>query len=153
LLKKLNFKDHTTLLCLNAPDSFQPVLESVGPETRVLTQKEGARTIDFAIAFVTRQEEVDAHAEVLNPLLEGDAILWFCYPKGTSKKYTCSFNRDNGWEKLGDFGWEGVRQVAIDEDWSALRFRKVAYIKQMTCSTKMALSEEGKAKTKPSGVA
>mgnify|MGYP005835701873 CR=1 FL=1 len=39
---------------------------------------------------------------------------------------------------------EPVRQVAIDEDWSALRFRRVEYIKTMTRSFAMTL--EGKAK-------
>jgi hypothetical protein len=34
--------------------------------------------------------------------------------------------------------------VAIDEDWSALRFRKVAFIKTMTRS--FAMTEEGKEK-------
>ena len=33
---------------------------------------------------------------------------------------------------LGEAGFEGVRQVAIDEDGSAIRFRHVDYIKSMT---------------------
>ncbi len=47
---------------------------------------------------------------------QGDAIIWFTYPKTSSKKYTCEFNRDTGWAVLGELGLEGVRQVAIDED-------------------------------------
>jgi hypothetical protein len=39
-----------------------------------------------------------------------------------------------------------VRQVAIDEDWSALRFRRVAHIKKMTRS--FAMTSEGKQKVK-----
>lgn len=81
-------------------------------------------------------------AEKLLPLANGDAVIWFCYPKGTSKKYKCEFNRDNGWAKLGERDWEPVRMVAIDEDWSALRFRKTDFIKTMTRST--AISKEGK---------
>jgi hypothetical protein len=61
----------------------------------------------------------------------GDAILWMAYPKGTSKRYECEFNRDNGWDVLGRAGFEGVRQVAIDEDWSALRFRRVEFSKSL----------------------
>jgi hypothetical protein len=80
----------------------------------------------------------------LDPLLEGDALLWFAYPKGTSKKYTCDFNRDTGWQIVGDHGFEGVRQVAIDEDWSALRFRRTKFIKTMTRNSKIAISSEGK---------
>jgi hypothetical protein len=43
---------------------------------------------------------------------------------------------------LGKLNFEGVMQVSIDEDWSALRFRHVDYIKTM--KRKKALSEKGK---------
>jgi hypothetical protein len=29
---------------------------------------------------------------------------------------------------LGTLGWEGVRMVAIDEDWWSLRFRRAEYV-------------------------
>jgi hypothetical protein len=57
-------------------------------------------------------------------------MLWFAYPKKSSVNYTCDFSRDTGWEILGRHGFEGVRMVAIDQDWSALRFRRVEYIKK-----------------------
>lgn len=69
-----------------------------------------------------------------------------CYPKGTSKRYKCDFNRDTGWAIMGKFDMEPVRMVAIDEDWSALRFKKVDYIKTMKRNTEGALSEKGKIK-------
>ena len=61
-------------------------------------------------------------------------------------EYKCDFNRDNGWTRLGELGFEPVRQVAIDDDWSALRFRRVGFIKTMTRS--FAMTEEGKARIK-----
>jgi hypothetical protein len=67
---------------------------------------------------------------VLAGKAEGDALLWFAYPKGTSKNYQCDFNRDTGWSVIRDAGFDTVRQVAIDDDWSALRFRRVEYIKR-----------------------
>ena len=33
---------------------------------------------------------------------------------------------------MGEAGFEPVRMVAIDEDWSALRFRRAEFIKNMT---------------------
>jgi hypothetical protein len=89
-------------------------------------------------------------ANTIIPKMEGDAILWMCYPKGSSKKYSCDFNRDNGWEMMGEYDLESVRMVAIDEDWSALRFRKMEFIKTFNRNEKMALSTIGKhiAKTK-----
>jgi hypothetical protein len=38
--------------------------------------------------------------------------------------------------------------VSIDDDWSALRFRKVDFIKTMKRREGMVLSKEGKAKIK-----
>jgi hypothetical protein len=87
---------------------------------------------------------VDALAAALCPKAQGDAILWFAYPKGTSKKYRCDFNRDTGWAKLGKAGFEPVRQVAIDEDWSALRFRRVDYIKNFQRDVSRAITPEGR---------
>jgi hypothetical protein len=73
-----------------------------------------------------------------------------CYPKGTSKTYQSDFNRDTGWEIMGRYDMEAIRQVAIDEDWSAIRFRKADYIKSLTRKF-AALSEKGKKKAGQSG--
>ena len=104
-------------------------------------------TIDFVMVFVTQLQEIEKAITSLFPKINGDAIVWFCYPKGTSKKYKCEFNRDNGWAVLGNFGFEPVRMVAVDEDWSALRFRKTTYIKTLTRSSSFAISADGKART------
>lgn len=88
--------------------------------------------MEFAIAFATTQAELDRASKALTARANGDAVLWIAYPKGTSKRYTCEFNRDSGWGVLRDAGFEGVRMVAIDEDWSALRFRRVEYVRKLT---------------------
>ena len=54
--------------------------------------------------------------------------MWFAYPKGSSKKYKSQINRDSGWEVFGREGFEPVRMVAIDEDWSAVRFRRLQFV-------------------------
>ena len=61
--------------------------------------------------------------------VKGDAVVWFAYPKGTSKKFKCDFNRDTGWNELEALGFETVRAVAIDEDWTGLRFRRSEFVK------------------------
>jgi hypothetical protein len=77
---------------------------------------------------------------------KGDAVVWFAYPKGTSRKYKSEINRDNEWQVLGELGFEGVRSVAIDEDWSAARFRRVEFIKTMKRDQKYAMTKQGKAR-------
>lgn len=142
LFKKLNYKNQDSILVVNAPLSFAPELNAMESCTKVLTS--GQQPMSFIMAFVTQQQEIDQLVPVLAQQLEGDGILWFCYPKGSSKKYRCNFNRDTGWQALADAGFEGVRMVAIDEDWSGLRFRRVQYIKTMTRS--FARIEAGKQK-------
>lgn len=68
----------------------------------------------------------------MRKLAPEDQQLWLAYPKGNSKRYKAQINRDSGWAYLGQFDYEGVRQIAINEDWSALRFRRIAFIKSMT---------------------
>ncbi|WP_199200099.1 hypothetical protein, partial [Kosakonia sp. H7A] len=77
------------------------------------------------------QDELDARLQALANHCPGDAVLWIAYPKQTSRRYRCEFNRDSGWDRAGELGLEPVRMVAIDADWSALRLRRVQYIKQL----------------------
>ncbi|MBF2029936.1 MAG: hypothetical protein IGS48_24805 [Oscillatoriales cyanobacterium C42_A2020_001] len=145
LFTKLNLKNQTEILVLNAPESFEPELEAFD-EVSVLEDIDDIAVITFALAFVTKQEELNATAIEIAEKAHGDAVIWFAYPKGSSKKYKCDFDRDTGWDVLGKLGFEGVRQVAIDADWSALRFRRVGFIKTMTRDQKRAMTEQGKAR-------
>ena len=140
---KLNLKDHSDIVVVNAPASFEPEIASLRGVT-VRRALSDAKQVDFSLAFVTKQKEVDSLAKVIGKKASGDAIVWLAYPKGSSKKYTCEFNRDTGWASMGEAGFEPVRMVAIDEDWSALRFAE--FIKTMTRSAEHRLSAHGKAR-------
>jgi hypothetical protein len=143
LLTKLQYKGQNPIIVLNAPESFNNELSEMTAHAGIAKGLENIAHIDFVMVFVTTQHQIAEAIAAIGQRLRGDAVCWFCYPKASSKKYKCDFNRDTGWEALGTYGLEGVRQVAIDEDWSALRFRKVQYIKKMTRKFD-ALSEEGK---------
>ena len=126
LFRKLNLGNHDVIHVLNAPDSFEPQLAQL---SNVTIKRTLSSRVDFAMAFVITQKDLDAASTKLVKSAEGDAIVWMVYPKGSSKKYKCKFNRDTGWQVLKKAGFDTVRMVAIDEDWSALRFRRVEYIK------------------------
>lgn len=127
VFEKLNLKQQREILVVNAPSSFEPELTALEGVV-VLRDPIKAKTVRFALVFATRQAEVDAWSRILADKAEGDALLWFAYPKGSSKRYKCEFNRDTGWNTIRGAGFDTVRQVAIDEDWSALRFRRVEFI-------------------------
>lgn len=143
LLKKLNYKSHEHVLILNLPNDGLQQWKSEFPNA-VFTFEEVKLPIDFVIVFCQNEIDVEASARLLVPNLAEDAPLWFCYAKGSSKKYKSTINRDRGWNSLGQYNYEPVRQVAIDDDWSALRFRPVKFIKTMTRNEQMVLSEEAK---------
>lgn len=144
VFKKLNFKDQSVLHVINAPESFKTALAELSDVVTIKKSLTNGDAVSFFLAFVTRQAEVDNLVKVVVPLLDPAGLLWFAYPKGSSRRYKCEFNRDSGWKALGEVGFEGVRMIAIDEDWSALRFKRVADIKSMTRS--FAMSEQGKKK-------
>ena len=147
LFKKLNFKNHEQILVLDSPTEFEPELHTIKNFTVLETDIETIGEIEFVLAFVKDLDAINVLTPKINEKLKGDGLVWFAYPKKTSKKYTSEISRDSGWEILGKYGFEGVRQVAIDTDWSALRFRKVEFIKTMKRKTNFAMTKEGKQKT------
>lgn len=147
LLKKLNFKTQKSMLVLNSPLEFANQLSDFEMFLKVENEIK-SQVIEFALIFAIKQEEVDQIAPQIVELIAEDGLFWFAYPKKSSKKYKCEFNRDNGWQVLGELGYEPVRMVAIDEDWSALRFRKAKNIKTLTRDPNWIMSEEGKKKAK-----
>jgi hypothetical protein len=143
VFQKLNLKDKREIVVLNAPESFEAELADLAGVS-IVRDLDEAEEIVFCLVFVTRQEEVNRIGSKVASKAKGDAFLWFAYPKGSSKRYTCDFNRDTGWAVLGEAGFEPVRQVAIDEDWSALRFRRLEFIESFNRKSKHAISAEGK---------
>ena len=136
IFEKLNLTDQQEILVLHAPESFLPELARL-PVLNIHHHIESVPEIGFMLAFVTHKSEVDELAKAVAARAPGDAIVWFAYPKGTSKKYTCDFNRDTGWNALQALGFDTVRAIAIDEDWTALRFRRVEYIKARENNTEV----------------
>jgi hypothetical protein len=140
---KLNLKNHKQIVVLDSPSSFESEL-AVLQGVEVLRDLKKAKQVTFSLAFVTTPEQIDALAPKLARKAEGDAILWFAYPKATSKRYKSQISRDHGWNVLGQEGFEPVRMVAIDEDWSAKRFRRATFIKNMTRPKKYRLTDRAK---------
>jgi hypothetical protein len=128
LFKKLNLGAHQEIAVFNAPDSFESELKQL-KGVNIARDPSKPKGVKFGLAFAITQAQLDRAATILASAFEGDAVIWFAYPKGSSKRYTCEFNRDSGWNVIRAAGFESVRMVAIDEDWSALRFRRVEYVK------------------------
>jgi hypothetical protein len=128
LFKKLNLGTHREIVVFNAPDSFESELKQL-QGIKIARDPSKPKGMKFALAFAVTQAQLDRASKVLAAASESDAVIWFAYPKGSSKRYACEFNRDSGWRVIRDAGFDSVRMVAIDEDWSALRFRRLEFVK------------------------
>jgi hypothetical protein len=128
LFKKLNLGVHQEIAVFNAPDSFESELKQL-KGVKIARDPVKPKSIGFGLAFAVTQAQLDRVSKILAAASEGDAVIWFAYPKGTSKRYKCEFNRDSGWSVIRGAGFDSVRMVAIDGDWSALRFRRLEFVK------------------------
>jgi hypothetical protein len=131
VFEKLNLGVLDEIVLYHAPASFEAELSKL-KGVGLSRDPNKPEAVKFALAFVSTRAELDRLSTILAAAAAGDALLWFAYPKSTSKRFTCEFNRDTGWQVIRKAGFDSVRAVAIDEDWSAIRFRRLEYAKSST---------------------
>jgi hypothetical protein len=121
VLAKLGVKPGEAFAAIGAPGELANLFEGAGDPSEAVHR----------IAFVADCAAAPAAiAEGLAWFAPGRK-LWFAYPK-KSGAYASDISRDQGWDALAVAGFLGVTQIAIDEDWSALRFRPRGEIAKLT---------------------
>ncbi|WP_076668068.1 YdeI/OmpD-associated family protein [Pontibacter indicus] len=118
--KKLNLKSGWQVLVLNAPTGIAEALQAQGMEVHP-TPAAGI-AYDAVQVFATDSRELNYYVPMAEPTLKRNGVLWVAYPKKSSG-IKSDLNRDSGWEAITGLGYVPVRQVAIDETWSSLRFK------------------------------
>lgn len=122
LLEKLQLKEEKNLLIQGLPSSIEKQFVKL-TFSKSVTPLLKKRKIDFALVFAVNQRQL---AEILTdviPALQDEAKLWIAYPKLTSK-IASDLSRDKNWDFVSDYGFEAVRMIALDNVWSAGRFKK-----------------------------
>ena len=123
LAERMHLRAGERLLLVGAPDGYGTTLTA--PESvEVTNTPEG--TFDVIQVFVSTRAALEAEAPRLKALLKPDGKLWFTYPKGTSTRLTADINRDDIRRYALTVGLQTVAQVAVDDDWSAIRCKVVA---------------------------
>lgn len=120
LIKKLGIKPGQKMLIMNMPEGYMQTLGNLPKGAEIQTKAEGV--FDFVQVFMHNKADIDNYATTAIQVLRPGGLLWFSYPKKSSKVKT-DITRDIGWESVKSVGWRPVTQIAIDETWSALRFR------------------------------
>ena len=123
LLEKLNYKDLQRIALLNADNKFRTRLEAVLKHTTIDADIDQRFPYHFMMVFVKNIEEVEQVAYEVIHNLSDDGVLWFCFPRKTSKKLETDLSKDYGWKSLNDYGFHGRRLITVNVDWSALKFK------------------------------
>jgi hypothetical protein len=111
LAERLQVKKERRLALADSPLSIAAPSASLG-EAEVVVQ------------FVRNRAEFEAKIPPLLKAIRADAILWVAYPKLTSK-LAGDISRDVIHSGAPAMGIDCVSQIAIDDDWSAMRMKRL----------------------------
>ena len=118
IIRKLKFTNKAVII--NAPADIEKKFVDLGFTTAFDKKVKSTNTL----VFINNNNE---YLDFLNKQLkniEPDSILWFAYPKGSSKIKT-DINRDTIRVTGEEFNITTVTAISIDDTWSALRFRPI----------------------------
>lgn len=110
LAAKLNMKEGQKARIVNMPKGLELEL----PKTT-------AASADAVLVFATNKAELAKHGAPAIEAAKADKLAWIAYPK--AGQLDTDLNRDLLWKTLDGSGVRPVRQVSIDDVWSAMRFR------------------------------
>jgi hypothetical protein len=122
VLEKLQLKDEKNLLLQGIPSTLEKQFVKLSFAKNV-TPLLKSKKIEFALVFaLSKKQLIDILQDVL-PALNTDAKFWVAYPK-LSAKIVSDLSRDANWDVITKHGYDTVRSVALDNVWTALRFKK-----------------------------
>jgi hypothetical protein len=117
---KLQLKSGYRVLLLHPPAGYPEALAPLPEGLEIVTSTE--LPVDSVLLFVDQHAVLDASLPQVIPLLDSSTLFWIAYRKGGSKVGT-DLNRDRLWQALAPWKWNPVTLIALDDRWSAMRFR------------------------------
>jgi len=118
IIRKLKFKDKAVVF--NSPTDIKNEFIELGFTTSFDKKAKSTSTLVFINNNKEYLDFLQKHLKNVEP----DSVLWFAYPKGTSKIKT-DINRDTIRVTGEEYGITTVTAISIDDTWSALRFRPI----------------------------
>lgn len=122
LAKKLQIKPNSRWLIYNAPAGYPDSLTPLPDGAEVVFNTDG--NFNGIQLFVTNSTELAANLQIVAPLLKDDAVFWIIYPKKNSG-IPSDLEMMSSWDAPGSYGLRPVAAAAVDEVWTALRFRPI----------------------------
>ena len=122
LARKMHLKEGYRAAVLNAPPEYRHMLEPIPDGVQIDEQLNGQ--YDWIWHFAPSRADLQRDIAGLRASARPNAAIWLSYRKGTPKAPS-DLKRETMWEVASTAGLEANSQVAVDETWSALRFKVV----------------------------
>ncbi|WPV01048.1 YdeI/OmpD-associated family protein [Mucilaginibacter sp. cycad4] len=126
LAKKLLIKPNSRWLLQNAPANYLESLSPLPDGAEAIFNTDGG--FDGIQLFVTNSTELASELKVITPMLKADTIFWIIYPKKSSGIQT-DLEMMSTWDAPAQYGLRPVASAAVNEVWTALRFRPIEAVK------------------------
>jgi len=123
--RKLGMNPGMRALIISPPPGYLKLLAPLSDDITVSSTADGM--YPFVQVFATRLSEISRFTQRLSKHAAPNALVWISYPKKTSRTGG-DLSRDLIREAMSGTGWRAVSIVAIDEIWSALRFRPAGQV-------------------------
>lgn len=123
--RKLGMNPGMRALIISPPAGYLKLLAPL-PDGLTVSSRSGGM-YPFVQVFATRLSEINRLAQRLSKHAAPNALVWISYPKKTAK-LKGDLSRDLIRKAMSGQGWRAVSIVAIDQVWSALRFRPAGQV-------------------------
>lgn len=120
IAKKLQIKPATRWLFYNAPDNYLAILEPLPEGTKASFNPDG--DFDGVQLFVLNSSDLASSLKTIMPILRPDTVFWISYPKKSSG-IKSDLEMMSSWDEVSKYGYRGVAAAAVNDTWTALRFR------------------------------
>ncbi|TRZ41790.1 hypothetical protein [Robertkochia solimangrovi] len=128
LLQKLKLENQNQILILNEPEGFGKELAALS-DMEILYSSIKAGKVEFVLIFVTTIEELENQLLTVLHKLHEDAILWIAHPRKVSKTLYTDITNDYDWTPLIRKCYHLANHITVNDDWEAVRFRRLEYVK------------------------
>jgi len=122
IAQKLYIKPGYKFLLVNPPQGYLAQMGDLPDGTILLSAS--SEPVEAIQVFVADRNQLEELLPRLKELMKSKGMLWVTYHKGTSKVKT-DIHRDSINAYAHSIGLEGVAMISIDDDWSALRLKKI----------------------------
>ena len=115
---KLQIKDNDVVWVISTNEEEAALLDPL---------PDGAETVDepvdgmsAVIMFVEDRPSLVSQLDEILPQLGSTPVIWIAFPTGNRS----SINRDSVRELISEYGWQLVRNVSLDDVWTAVRLKQ-----------------------------